>query len=344
LPQFELAPGYSIPRIIRGAWQLAIGHGQGALERAAVYAAMDAYADAGFTVIDCADSYPGVEQLVGDWRRARPEHARGVRIHTKFVPPADSLATLVATDVERAVEQSRAKLGMTTLDFVQFHWWKMQVPGWVEAAQTLVALQKRGWIRFLGGTNFDTPALKTLAEAGVRLTTMQVQYSLLDDRPSRSMQPWAATQGMSFVCYGTLAGGFMSEYWRGIPDPGLALENKSLVKYKLIIDAVGGWDFFQALLDALAKIAAKHNVDIAAVATQYVLRQPGVAAAIVGVRHGGYLAKHLATALLVLDDEDLAAIAKVVAQRRPLEGDCYELERRWPPAPPPVQRVSPVPR
>jgi aryl-alcohol dehydrogenase-like predicted oxidoreductase len=336
LPQFELAPGYQIPRIIRGGWQLATGHGHTPVERETIYADMDAYAAAGLTVIDCSNSYTGVEQLIGDWRRARPDNAKGVRVHTKFVPPADSLEQVDAAEVERVVDQSRTRLGMPVLDFLQFHWWKMQTPGWVEAAQTLVELQRRGWIRLLGGTNFDTPALKTLAQAGVHLTTMQVQYSLLDDRPSRTMQPWAATQGMHFVCYGTLAGGFMGERWRGVADPGLALENKSLVKYKLIIDAAGGWDFFQALLDVMAEIAAKHGVDIAAVAVQYVLNQPGVAAAIVGVRHRGHLPQQLAAARLALDEADLAALAKVLTQRRALEGDCYELERSWPPGPPPV--------
>lgn len=337
LPQFEFAPDYSIPRIVRGGWQLAIGHGQNALDRETVYADMDAYAAAGLTALDCADSYPGVEQLVGDWRRARPEIAKGVRIHTKFVPPANSLTSITPEVVERAVDSSRTRLSMPVLDFLQFHWWKMEVPGWIEAAQKLAELQKRGWIRHIGGTNFDTPALRKLADAGVHLRTMQVQYSLLDDRPSRTMQPWAASQGMHFFCYGVLAGGFIGERWRGVPDPGLGLENKSLVKYKLIIDAAGGWDFFQALLDVLAGIAARHQVDIAAVATQYVLHQPSVAAVIIGVRHRGHLAKHLAAAKLVLDDADLTALDLVLTQRTRLQGDCYELERTWPPAPPPVR-------
>lgn len=340
LPQFELAPGYKIPRIIRGGWQLATGHGYRPADRETIYGDMDAYAAAGLTVIDCSESYPGVEQLIGDWRRARPENAKGVRVHTKFVPAADTLEAVDAAVVERVVDQSRTRLGMPVLDFLQFHWWKMQTPGWIEVGQKLVELQKRGWIRLLGGTNFDTPALQTLAQAGVHLTTMQVQYSLLDDRPSRTMQPWAATQGMHFVCYGTLAGGFMGERWRGVTDPGLALENKSLVKYKLIIDASGGWDSFQALLDVMAEIAAKHGVDIAAVAIQYVLNQPGVAAAIVGVRHRGHLAQHLAAARLVLDEADLRALAKVLTQRKALQGDCYELERSWPPGPPPVRMAS----
>ena len=70
----------------------------------------------------------------------------------------------------------------------------------------------------------------------------------------------------------------------------------------------------------MAKIAAKHGVDIAAVAIKYVLNQPGVAAAIVGVRHGGHLSQHLAAATLASDATGLAALAKVMSQRRPTLG------------------------
>lgn len=321
----ELAAGYTIPRLIKGGWQLAGGHG--AIDRAAVLADMDAYVAAGVAAVDCADIYTGVEQLIGDWRRAHPDAAEAVRVHTKFVPDLSVLATLSATDIERLIDRSRTRLGMPVLDLVQFHWWDLAVSGWVETARTLAALRDRGWIRLLGGTNFDTKSLRMMAEAGVRMATMQVQYSVLDDRPAKQMVPWARANGMRLLCYGTVAGGFLSERWRGRPDPGMALENRSLVKYKLVIDDAGGWDFFQALLDALAGVAARHGVDIAAVAIRHVLEQEGVAAAIVGVRHGGHLAAHLRAGSLALDTADHAALGVVLAQRRPLEGDVYQLER-----------------
>ncbi len=325
LEQATLAPGYTIPRLIKGGWQLAGGHGE--IDRAAALADMDAYVAAGVTAFDCADIYTGVEQMIGDWRRARPEVAAGVRVHTKFVPDISALATLSAGEIERLIDRSRTRLGMQTLDLVQFHWWDLAIPGWVETARTLAALRDRGWIRLLGGTNFNTASLRALAEAGVQMTTMQVQYSVLDNRPAKEMVPWARANGMHLLCYGTVAGGFLSERWRGRPDPGLALENRSLVKYKLIIDDAGGWDFFQALLDAMAGVAGRHGVDIAAVAIRHVLEQEGVAAAIVGVRHGGHLAAHLRAGSLVLDAADRAALGAVLAQRRALEGDVYELER-----------------
>ena len=325
LERVELAAGYAIPRLIKGGWQLAGGHG--VIDHAAALADMDAYVAAGVTAFDCADIYTGVEQLIGDWRRAHPDAARPVRVHTKFVPDLSALATLRAADIETLIDRSRTRLGMETLDLVQFHWWDLAIPGWVETARTLASLRERGWIRLLGGTNFNTTSLQTMADADVSMATMQVQYSVLDDRPAKRMVPWARTHGLRLLCYGTVAGGFLSERWRGRPDPGMALENRSLVKYKLVIDDAGGWDFFQALLDALAWVAARHGVDIAAVAIRHVLEQEGVAAAIVGVRHGGHLAAHLRAGSLALDAADRAALGAVLAQRRPLDGDVYELER-----------------
>ena len=47
--------------------------------------------------------------------------------------------------------------------------------------------------------------------------------------------------GISLLCYGTVAGGFLSDRWLGRPEPASALQNRSLIKYKLIIDDFGGW-------------------------------------------------------------------------------------------------------
>jgi aryl-alcohol dehydrogenase-like predicted oxidoreductase len=68
-------------------------------------------------------------------------------------------------------------------------------------------------------------------------------------------------------------------------------------------------------------------VDIAGVACRYVLDQPHVAAVIVGVRNGAHLAAHRRLFDFALDEADRTAIATVLAQRTPLQGDVYELER-----------------
>ncbi len=53
-----------------------------------------------------------------------------------------------------------------------------------------------------------------------------------------------------------------------------------------MIDAWGGWVLFQELLTILKRIADKHAVSIANVATRYILDKPKVAGVIVGVRLG----------------------------------------------------------
>lgn len=47
-------------------------------------------------------------------------------------------------------------------------------------------------------------------------------------------------------------------------------------KYASVIREVGGWDYLQKLLTALNGIARKHSVDIATVASRWVLDQPQV--------------------------------------------------------------------
>ncbi len=166
-----------------------------------------------------------------------------------------------------------------------------------------------------------------LRSAGVRLATMQVQYSVLDARPDGQLSALCAQSGMRLLCYGTVAGGFLSERWLGAAEPVGPLENRSLTKYKLVIDDTGGWDWFQALLRGLARIGARHGVGIASVASRYVLDLPHVAAVVVGVRNRAHLAQHRALFDVRLDAADRAALDTVLAQRRPLAGDVYALER-----------------
>jgi aryl-alcohol dehydrogenase-like predicted oxidoreductase len=325
-----LAPDHEISRVIRGGWQLAGGHGP--VARDAAVADLIAFADAGITTFDCADIYTGVEELIGTFR-ARHRAERGevalarIKVHTKFVPDLDRLPRLARADVVAVIDRSLRRLQAERLDLVQLHWWDYAVPGWLDAAGWLEELRAAGKIAHLGGTNFDAEHMAAIVDAGVPLVSMQVQYSLLDRRPEKSMVTAAAARGVGLLCYGTVAGGFLTDRWLGAPEPAGPFENRSLTKYKLIIDEVGGWDFFQALLAALRRVADRHATDIATVASAAVLRRPRVAAVIVGARDRAHLAANLAIAELALDATDIAAIDAVLAEGRPIEGEVYALER-----------------
>ena len=121
------------------------------------------------------------------------------------------------------------------------------------------------------------------------MSSMQVQYSLLDRRPEKTLVKAALDNDVAIFCYGTVAGGFLGERWLGQPEPNAPLENRSLVKYKLIIDEFGGWRLFQDLLQVLDAIARRHGTDIATVASAAVLARPGVSAVIVGARNRAHL-------------------------------------------------------
>ena len=142
------------------------------------------------------------------------------------------------------------------------------------------------------------------------------------------MAAFCRERGMTFLAYGTLLGGLLSEKYLGRPEPSRAVLNTaSLQKYKRMIDAWGGWALFQELLAALKQIADKHQVSIANVGVRYILGRPAVAGVIVGARLG--VAEHIADNARVfafeLDAGDHTAIETVLAKSRDLIkliGDC----------------------
>jgi aryl-alcohol dehydrogenase-like predicted oxidoreductase len=325
-----LAPGYEISRLVRGGWQLAGGHGD--VDRDRAVADMAAFLDAGVTTFDCADIYTGVEEMIGAFRsellRTRGAAAlASLKVHTKCVPDYALLGRLKKADIAATVERSLRRLRTERLDLVQFHWWNYQAPGMAETALWLKELADAGKIDRIGGTNFDTAATRTLLDAGVPLVSMQTQYSLLDQRPENGLTAVCAATGLRLLCYGTVAGGFLSARWLGRPEPEDLSANRSLVKYKLIIDDFGGWELFQELLRTLDAIGRKHGVSLTAVATRWTLDRPHVAAAIIGARYAEHLPDNLAVFGFALDATDRAAIGAILARRRGPEGDAYALER-----------------
>jgi len=325
-----LRPGYRISRLIKGGWQLAGDHGPVEQERAVED--MIAFVDAGIVAFDCADIYTGVEQMIGRFlARLRSERgedaAAAVKVHTKYVPDLEALGRLDKASVAAVIDRSLARLGRARLDLVQFHWWDYDVPGAVDCAGDLAALQAEGKIDRIGVTNFDHTHLAEITAAGIDVVSAQIQFSLLDRRPEGGFTDWARANDVSILAYGSLAGGFLTDRWLGAPDPGFAFENRSLVKYRLIVEEFGGWALFQELLAVLRAIADRHRVDISAVAIRAMLETPSLAAAIVGARYADRLQGTLAVFSFALTDQDWQAIRAVQARASGPSGPVYALER-----------------
>jgi aryl-alcohol dehydrogenase-like predicted oxidoreductase len=328
--EIELSPGYRISRVVRGGWQLAGGHGP--IDRNKVVADLLVSCEEDLCTFDCADIYTGVEDLLGQLRtavirRGATDLLARIKIHTKFVPDLHLLPTLTKADVYNAIDRSLRRLRMERLDLVQLHWWDYELGNYVEAAQWLKELQQEGKITLIGGTNFDTSHTKELLKAGIPLTSMQVQYSLLDARPDHGLTELCKSQRVHLLCYGTVAGGFLSDAWLGRSEPFAPFENRSLTKYKLVVEEFGGWALLQELLRTLRSIADDHGVDIATVASRALLERPQVSAVIVGARNLKHLAANLAILDLRLSAQDLARIDNMLRQRRGPKGDVFTLER-----------------
>jgi aryl-alcohol dehydrogenase-like predicted oxidoreductase/enamine deaminase RidA (YjgF/YER057c/UK114 family) len=346
----ELAPGLTIPRIVTGLWQVADMERSGRLlDREPAAAALGAYAAEGFTAFDMADHYGSSELIAGHAR------SRGVPMQafTKWCPePGPMTADVVRAGVDRA----RARMQVERIDLMQFHWWSFDHPQYLDAMGELASLREQGLIAHLGLTNFDTAHLGLLLSHGIPVATNQVCISLLDRRALGEMSSLCAKQSVRLLAYGTLGGGFLSDRWLGAPEPD-QVGDWSKMKYRRFIDAVGGWGALQGVLQAAGRIARRHGVSIANVATRWVLEQPPVAAVIVGARLGEseHRADNERLFAFALDADDHAELQEAFAGTRTIPGDCGD-EYRKPPfltasgdlshhldALPPVFRAQPVP-
>ena len=325
----NLRPDHPISRVIKGGWQLAGGHGE--VNRTDAIADMEAFVDAGITAFDCADIYTGVEEMIGDFiadlrRRRGSTVADRVVVHTKLVPDLALLESISAAGLEAIIDRSLKRLKLEQLHLVQFFWWDMGLGDPVRAMAHLVRIKEKGKIRHIGVTNWDVTDTECLLHAAGDLASTQVQYSLLDRRPAMNLAPWAAKNGLQLLCYGALAGGFLTENWLGKPNPGFIFENRSLVKYRLIIDEFGPWSLFQDLLAAMKTIGDRHGVSPAAVASRWVLDQPQVGGVIIGARYARHLPQILQIFDFKLDAADHAQINAVLTRSKGPRGPVFGLE------------------
>ena len=327
-----LAPGLEISRIVTGLWQVADMERDGRtldLERAAT--AMADYAAAGFDTFDMADHYGSAELIAGRClARAAAASQKRPTIFTKWCPePGEMTATVVRAGVQRSLD----RLGVARIDLLQFHWWSFQHPGYLDAMKELAVLRDEGKIAHLGVTNFNTDHLRVLVKHGIEIASNQVCFSLLDRRVAQEMSAFCLEHRIKLLAYGTLGGGFLTERWVRAPEPSAAeITDWSHMKYKRFIDVLGGWTVLQKLLATLARIAAKHRVSLANVATRWVLEQPAVGAIIVGARLGEreHRADNLRICAFALDAADRRDIDEALGGAGAIPGDCGDEYRRPP--------------
>lgn len=322
---FDFGKEYQISRVFKGNWQLAGGHGAVDIHQA--IEDLFKFVEHGVNVFDVGDIYTGAEEILGTFlKRYRAIHGaqkcQKLRVHTKFVPDLDALATLSKKDIRYVIERSANRLGLESLHLVQFHWWDFSVGNYLEAASYLFDLQREGLIEDIGVTNFDVEHLEKMFENGFDVASNQIQFSLLDPRPLNGMLDFATSKKMHVFCYGVLAGGLL-----GNGNPVFDPTNRSHIKYQLMIDEIGH-DYYDSVLESLAKLATKYNASVANIATQYVLKTDGVSSVILGPRNASHIQEVDQLFDFELSDKDYSTLHNLMSTKlKDITSDIYSYER-----------------
>ncbi len=309
-------------------WQVAGGHGQ--INHDLAISQMLEYNENEFNTWDMADIYGPAESFYGDFRnelekKKGKDELNKIQGFTKFVPNPGSMTRSI---VENYIDQSMKKMNVDVIDVIQFHWWDYNDTRYIDALHQLTKLCDDGKISHLALTNFDTERMQIMNDNGIKLVSNQVQYSIIDQRPDVKMASFCKNHDMKLLAYGTLLGGLLTEKYLDVAEPTQAdLYTFSLQKYMNMINAWGGWELFQELLIVLNEIAKKYNVEIANIATRFVLDKPTVAGTIIGSRLGlsDHITQNAKTFSLQLQNDDYERIKSVTSKANNLFtsiGDC----------------------
>lgn len=274
------------------------------------YEILDAFVEAGFNFIDTADTYPwwvnGVggmsETIIGKWMKSRGNRNKLV-IATKVGSETKEHGYDISKKhILKSAEESLQRLQTDYIDLYYTHFDDNVTP----VEETLSAhdeLVKTGKVRHIAVSNLSPERLEQSFEAAEKhglskYVALQPHYNLLERMSYESQYlPLVEKYGLAVFPYYALASGFLTGKYRSEADSSKSVRGKGAQKY---MNAKG-----LAVLDALDKIAAKHNTKQATVALAWLLAQPYVGAPVVSATSKAQLDSLLAAPALNLDTEDL---------------------------------------
>jgi diketogulonate reductase-like aldo/keto reductase len=188
------ANGASIPALGFGTWQL-----DGDEARDAVQAALEI----GYRHIDTAQIY-GNEAEVGEGLRRS-----GVKRDEVFLTTKVWTDRYGDGDLQRSVEDSLKKLGVSHLDLLLLHWPNPAVP-LEETLKALNAVRSNGLTLDLGVSNFPVKTLRQAIEfSGAPLVTNQVEYHPFLDQTAVKAELDA--NAIALTAYSPIAKGKVAE-------------------------------------------------------------------------------------------------------------------------------------
>ena len=239
--------------------------------------------DCGITLIDTANVYGrgAAERVLGE-ALATVKRDNYVLASKLFFPMTPEDKGLSRAQVHKQLDASLARLQVDYLDLYQCHRYDPHTP-LEETMSALTEVVRAGKVRYIGFSEWPVDKVQAaLNISGVeKFVSSQPQYSLLHRDPEDALIPLSTKSGISQIVWSPLAQGVLT----GKYSPGGRLPADS----RAANDAING--FFNhawlkpALLravQAIRPLAAQAGLTLTQFALAWVLRQPNLAAAIVG--------------------------------------------------------------
>ena len=280
---------------------------------------LDAFVDAGFNLIDTADSYSRwvtghqggeSETVIGRWIARRGRHD-DVIIATKVGSDMGQGHKVLRKDyILQAAEASLRRLQIDYIDLYQSHWDDEKTP----LAETLGAyeqLLRQGKVKAIGASNYSAArlaqALDVSKSQGLpRYETLQPQYNLYERASFEGeLQDLCVHENLGVITYFSLAAGFLTGKYRSEADFGKSARGPGMKKY---LNPRG-----MKILDALDAVGRRYNATPAQVSLAWLLARPGVTAPIASATNLDQLEEILRATAIKLDAEAVAALDRASA-------------------------------
>ncbi|HRF98743.1 MAG TPA: aldo/keto reductase [Aggregatilineales bacterium] len=212
-------------------------------------------------------------------------------------------SNLKADSVRREVEASLRRLQVDVIDLYQIHWPDPDEEieeGW----STLVELQKEGKLRHIAVSNFSASQLQRAMNIAP-ITSNQPPYSAIKRGVEAEVLPFCLKNNIGVIVYspmqaGLLTGKMTRERIENMPADDWRKRDEEYQEPRLSKNL--------RLAEAMADIAKRHGVPTPNVSIAWVLNNPAVTGAIVGVRHPNQVDDVIGGGSLKLTDEDIRQI------------------------------------
>ena len=289
-------------------------------DEATSFAILDAFVDAGGTMIDTADVYsawvPGnqggeSETVIGRWLQRDPSKRDKVVIATKV----GFMAGLKPETIAPACEASLKRLGIDAIDLYYQH----KDDGTVPLADSLGAfdaLVTAGKIREIGLSQFTAPrlqeAMETAAEAGLhKPCCLQTWYNMVErEKLEGDLRDVALAHGLGIFPFYSLANGYLAGKYRSKDDLEKSPRGLRNVQY---LEGRG-----PRVLDALDALSAETGQAPATISLAWTMAQPGITAALASATSLEQLSQLTAAMTLKLSADQIGRLNQASAELEPL--------------------------